>query len=80
MLDIWARGTRTARICDHHQAIAQQPPRRPTRASAVDQRGDQGKPRQHIWTIGRINLLRISCNKPEIQYVSLITLSVTKKS
>ena len=44
---IWARGTCTARIHDHHQAIGPAAIKgRPARADMVDQCGEQGKPRQ----------------------------------
>jgi hypothetical protein len=44
---IWARGTCTARICDHRQAISPADVKEePTRVDAIDQRGDQGKLRQ----------------------------------
>jgi hypothetical protein len=49
VLEIWARGTCTARISDYPKLSARQPLRgRPMRDDVVDQRGDQGKTRHGI--------------------------------
>jgi hypothetical protein len=71
-LDIWARGTHTTHIYDHvlHQG------RSPRRANVIDQQEIKASQDRRIPMIARINLLRIICNKLEIQYVSPITLII----
>ena len=51
-----------------------QTPRFPSRSTNMQIKANRDR---RIWTIARINLLRISCNKLGMQPVSPITLSIT---
>jgi hypothetical protein len=79
--NIWARVTRAAHICDHVQAIGlvavkEEAHEGLRQSTNVESRQADNIQDRHIWTIPRINLLCIPCNKLGIQSVCPIALTI----